>query len=170
MTLLFTDIKDSAALYQRVGDAKAFEIVTRHFEILTAAVKKYRGFVVKTIGDSIMASFYSPEDALLAALEMQTEVLASNTVSIKVAAHCGPCFVVNRNDRLDYFGTTVNLAARALGFCESDEILITGKMIDDPLVKDVLSQVGRSAIQTVRELKGFEGEFELYRIQPIPKS
>jgi class 3 adenylate cyclase len=167
MTLMFTDIKDSAALYQRVGDARAFEVVSRHFEVLVASVRKFRGSLVKTIGDSVMASFFSPEDAVLAALDMQTEIAklpAKDAVLVKIGAHCGPVFVVNRNERLDYFGTTVNLAARVLGAAEGGEIVLTGEMVADPLVQELLVESGRRTDRIVRQFKGFEGAFELHRV------
>ena len=68
---MFTDIKGSTALYERVGDGRAYEIVRDHFSELTDAVRLNNGAIVKTIGDAVMACFTTPADAVRAALAVQ---------------------------------------------------------------------------------------------------
>ncbi|MBL8705242.1 MAG: adenylate/guanylate cyclase domain-containing protein, partial [Rhodospirillales bacterium] len=99
VALMFTDLKGSTALYQRIGDASAFHLVREHFAFLTEAVRQHDGAVVKTIGDAVMASFARPADAVAAALAVQRRVAAFNAghgldggaIQIKMGIHCGPC-------------------------------------------------------------------------------
>ena len=77
VALLFTDLRGSTALYERVGDAKAFNLVREHFAFLASIVRDHDGAVVKTIGDAVMASFGDPADAVKAALAMQARIADS---------------------------------------------------------------------------------------------
>ncbi|MEZ0368145.1 MAG: DUF5939 domain-containing protein [Candidatus Sericytochromatia bacterium] len=130
-TLLFTDLKGSTAMYEETGDYQAYSLVQRHFDKLMACTRRHSGSVVKTIGDAIMASFSTPLDGLRAALEMIHEIHHLNQASgeidlgLKVGLHTGPVLAVNANERLDFFGQTVNLAARVQGLAEAGEIWMT---------------------------------------------
>ncbi|MFN2431854.1 MAG: DUF5939 domain-containing protein [Gemmatimonadota bacterium] len=119
LAILFSDLQGSTAIYEGVGDAPAYGRVHRHFEFMRARVAANRGAVVKTIGDSVMAAFSSVRDALTAALEMQRDVGRwcreqdiDPPLVLKLGVHEGPVIAVNANGRLDYFGRTVNAAAR----------------------------------------------------------
>ncbi len=113
LTFLFTDLKGSTALYDRVGDIVAYDLVREHFQALNEIVASEAGAVVKTIGDAVMATFATPHRALAAALRMRNSVRDLKTdLQIKIGIHEGPCLAVTLNDRLDYFGQTVNVAAR----------------------------------------------------------
>lgn len=130
ITFLFTDLKGSTALYEGIGDTQAYFLVRQHFELLNAAVARHDGAIVKTIGDAIMATFSHPEHALQAALEMLAGMDAFNaTVSsplhLKIGIHRGHSVAVTLNERLDFFGQTVNIAARVQGLADADEIWIT---------------------------------------------
>src|SRR5438477_2327272 len=114
VALLFSDLRGSTALYERVGDARAFNMVREHFALLGSIVRDHDGAVVKTIGDAVMASFGDPANAVKAALAMQAAIKRHDLV-LKLGVHVGPSVVVNLNDRLDYFGSTVNMAARLQG-------------------------------------------------------
>lgn len=70
ITFLFTDLKGSTAMYDQIGDAKAYYLVRQHFDTLGKAVIDQGGAIVKTIGDAVMATFMSPVDAAQAALAM----------------------------------------------------------------------------------------------------
>src|SRR5215213_2378981 len=114
VALLFTDLRGSTALYERVGDAAAFNIVREHFAFLASIVRDHDGAVVKTIGDAVMASFGDPADAVKAALAMQAPIAGFNrghgadrALAIKLGVHVGASVMVSLNDRLDYFGSTV---------------------------------------------------------------
>ncbi len=117
VTLLFSDLKGSTALYDAIGDAAAYHLVREHFAYLAGIVREHDGAIVKTIGDAVMAAFHDPLQGLRAAIAMQARVAAFNAanrapVVLKLGLHDGPCIAVNLNNRLDYFGGTVNLAAR----------------------------------------------------------
>ena len=111
----------STELYARVGDLVAYELVREHFHLLTDIVAAHGGAVVKTIGDAVMATFPTPDRALTAALRMRDAIggVGSETrnedLLLKIGIHEGPCLAVMLNDRLDYFGQTVNIAARCRG-------------------------------------------------------
>lgn len=147
VALLFSDLRGSTALYERVGDSVAFNIVRDHFAFLAAIVRDHNGAVVKTIGDAIMASFGDPADALRAALAMQARVAEFNRergasvggIVLKLGVHAGPSVIVNLNERLDYFGSTVNMAARLQGQSAGGDIVVSRAIADDPAVRPLLA-------------------------------
>lgn len=173
MAVVFTDLCDSTQLYQQIGDAVAFGRVLDHFDVLTRCVTESGGAVVKTIGDAVMAVFTQPGPALLAMLAARAEVEAQSAgfdqpLQLKIGMHFGPCLAVNLNDRLDYFGSTVNLAARLQGCASAGEIVISSVVHDDPDVQHLLSTTaGRLGVeQTVQALKGFEDDVTVHRLRP----
>ena len=125
VTLMFTDLRDSTRLYRRIGDASAFGRVREHFEILEKSIASEGGGIVKTMGDSVMATFRNPVAALRAVWNAQTQIAeyGEPMLWLKVGLHKGPCIVVNLNERLDYFGSTVNIAARLPGFSQGGELI-----------------------------------------------
>lgn len=129
LCFMFTDLKDSTPMYERLGDAPAFALVRDHFAILIDEVRKCEGAVVKTIGDAVMAVFSSNTDALQAAIGIQRRIHSEHpAVSVKIGLHSGPCIAVNSNDKLDYFGTTVNRAARIQGMADGQDIVMSAKL------------------------------------------
>jgi len=163
MAVLFTDLKGSTALYEKSGDAHAFAVIQKHFSILQLCVQQSEGGVVKTIGDAVMAVFSQPENALKAAIAIQNSTFGEG-IEVKVSIHYGPCFLFRLNDILDYFGSTVNLAARLQGHCEGGEVTLSAKMIDDPAVRATLKSYKLVAEQASKNFKGFDEEIEVYRI------
>lgn len=131
LTFLFTDLKDSTQLYDRIGDLSAYELVQEHFKILSETVARHEGAIVKTIGDAIMATFPRPEAAVQAAAEMNVRLDAWNAqqqgerLVLKIGIHEGACIAVSSNDRIDYFGTTVNQAARIQALAEAGQIFLS---------------------------------------------
>src|SRR5712672_2400576 len=138
LTFLFTDLKGSTELYERVGDLVAFDLVREHFHVLNESVAAEGGAVVKTIGDAVMATFATPDRALAAALRMREAMRALNATHgredllLKIGIHEGPCLAVSLNERQDYFGQTVNIASRVQGLAISQSILATAPVIDNP--------------------------------------
>ena len=136
LTFLFTDLKGSTALYERVGDLAAFDLVRAHFQALLEIISAEKGAVVKTIGDAVMATFIKPEQALAAGLRMRAAMDKLNKergredLIIKVGIHEGPCLAVMLNERQDYFGQTVNIAARVQGLSNSHAMHVTGPVIE----------------------------------------
>src|SRR5579864_3990974 len=135
LTFLFTDLKGSTELYDRVGDLVAFDLVRAHFRVLNEIVAAEAGAVVKTIGDAVMATFPTPDRAMAAALRMRDAVQTiKDDLLIKIGIHEGPCLAVTLNDRLDYFGQTVNIAARVQGLADSQAIIATKPVVENPQV------------------------------------
>jgi class 3 adenylate cyclase len=163
VALLFSDLRGSTALYERVGDARAFNMVREHFALLGSIVRDHDGAVVKTIGDAVMASFGDPADAVKAALAMQAAIKSHDLV-LKLGIHVGPSVVVNLNDRLDYFGSTVNMAARLQGQSAGGDIVLSRAVAGDPAVKPLLAKIG-SREESVA-LKGFTSPIAFLRILP----
>ncbi|MBI3206530.1 MAG: hypothetical protein HYZ29_33645 [Myxococcales bacterium] len=137
VALLFTDLTGSTALYTAVGDARAFRVVQAHFELLDRVVAEHSGTVVKTIGDAVMAAFIREEDAVRAGAAMHAEFRAfrrseadAGDLSLKVGVFAGPCYVVTANGVLDYFGQTVNVAARLQGAAQGGELVLPKALAD----------------------------------------
>jgi len=173
VALLFSDLRGSTALYERVGDARAFNIVREHFAFLASIVRDHDGAVVKTIGDAVMASFGDPADAVKAALAMQARIAEFNRTQtsaageelvIKLGIHVGPSVVVNLNDRLDYFGSTVNMAARLQGQSEGGDIVLSRAVAGDPAVRPLLAPL--AARDESVPLKGFADPISFVRLLP----
>lgn len=137
VTLLFSDLKGSTALYGAIGDAAAYRLVREHFAYLTGIIREYDGALVKTIGDAVMAAFHDPLNGLKAAIAMQERVAAFNQgntapIILKLGVHEGPCIAVTLNDRLDYFGTTANLAARLQDQSAGGDIVVSATLAEEP--------------------------------------
>lgn len=170
LTFLFTDLKGSTALYERVGDLAAFDLVRAHFRALLEIISSEKGAVVKTIGDAVMATFVRPEHALAAGLRMRAAMDALNAergtgdLVVKIGIHEGPCLAVMLNERQDYFGQTVNIAARVQGLATSQAIHVTGPVIDAPAVAAILDREAITPIQKEAALRGIADRIVVYEI------
>lgn len=168
LTIVFTDLKGSSRLYHEIGDAPAFGLVMNHFDVLRTAIAAENGAIVKTLGDAVMAVFRRPVNALRAIAWAQEQLAAAPTpLVLKAGVHSGPSIAVTLNERLDYFGTNVNLAARLADLSQGGDIVISEAVYDDPEVRDLLEGrnllLGSEAFLTA--LRGFGAErFPLYRI------
>lgn len=171
LTVLFTDLKNSTRLYREIGDASAFGRVMNHFDVLKQVIAEENGAMVKTIGDAVMAVFRQPLSALRAMLKVQQRLASPpegiESLHLKAGLHVGPCIAVTLNDRLDYFGSTVNLAARLEGQSTGNDVVISSAIYQDPEVREFLSDPSYGLIATRFEipLKGFDDEqFSLWRV------
>src|SRR5215475_5550477 len=170
LTFLFTDLKGSTALYERVGDLAAFDLVRAHFRALLDIIASEKGAVVKTIGDAVMATFIRPEDALMAGLKMRAAMdelnkeRDSKDLIVKIGIHEGPCLAVMLNERQDYFGQTVNIAARVQNLSTSQEIHITAPVIGSPAVATLLEKEAITPIQKHAALRGIADKMVVYEI------
>lgn len=171
LTILFTDLRDSTRMYREIGDARAFGLVMDHFDVLREAIRSENGAIVKTIGDAVMAVFLRPVAALRAvqtAQERLSEITGVHPLYLKASVHHGPSIAVTLNERLDYFGSTVNIAARLEKFSEGTDVVISDKVYADPEVRDFLQETASHLIAEPFEstLKGFDDEcFTLYRVR-----
>jgi class 3 adenylate cyclase len=170
LTFLFTDLKGSTALYERVGDLVAYDIVRQHFGVLYEIVSGEAGAVVKTIGDAVMATFQSPDRALAAALRMRDAMGRINAerhnedLLLKIGIHEGPCLAVTLNNSQDYFGQTVNMAARVQGLASSRSIFVTQPVVDDPKSAKILENLSLQPSRQRAALRGIADETTVYEI------
>lgn len=170
LTFLFTDLKGSTELYERVGDLAAYDLVKEHFRVLNEIVASESGAVVKTIGDAVMATFPTPDHALSAALRMReamrslNETRGSEDLLLKIGIHEGPCLAVTLNDRQDYFGQTVNIASRVQSLALSRSIYATGAVVENPKTSELIETMGLHPTQQKTALRGIHEEFSVYEI------
>ena len=165
LTFLFTDLKGSTALYERVGDIVAYDIVREHFRILHEIVASEAGAVVKTIGDAVMATFPTPDRALAAALRMRDSVQnLKNDLLVKIGIHEGPCLAVTLNERLDYFGQTVNIAARVQSLADSRAIFATKSVVENLQVSKMLEAGKLKLTEQDAALRGVADRMTVYQI------
>jgi class 3 adenylate cyclase len=170
LTFLFTDLKGSTELYERVGDLVAYDLVREHFRVLHEIVAAETGAVVKTIGDAVMATFPTPDHAISAALRMRDAMHSLNEqrgqedLLLKIGIHEGPCLAVTLNDRQDYFGQTVNIASRVQGLAVSRSIFATDNVVENPEVSRVIARQGLQPTLQKTSLRGINDEFLVYEI------
>ena len=160
IALLFTDIRGSTALYQRIGDLNAYQLVQQHFDLLRETTVRHGGAIVKTIGDAVMAAYPDASRAVAAALEMRGAIEAFNEgqperpVLLKIGIHHGAAIAVTLNDELDYFGQTVNIASRVQEMADAAEIWITEDVWRYPGVEALLEPY--PAERRTAEFRGIE--------------
>lgn len=173
VTILFTDLVGSTALYVRQGDSRAFTLVHQHFERLFQVVDQHNGAVIKTIGDAIMAAFTVPADALQSAIAMhqQLKILnqqlalpPENQLILKIGIDVGPCISVTLNERIDYFGTTVNTAARVQATSKGNDIAVTDALLKDETTAAIAN--GCTWKHTNLMLKGLDGSTTVHYLYP----
>jgi class 3 adenylate cyclase len=172
VALIFTDLAGSTALYASRGDPRAYHLVRLHFDELFAVADRHAGAVIKNIGDAVMAAFPTPTEAMRAALGMQESVAGLNArqrlaeeehLILKIGLHSGPCLNVTLNDRPDYFGTTVNVAARVQSLSRGGDVVFTETLRADPEVQPLLS--GYALESNHVALKGLEAELLVHRLR-----
>jgi class 3 adenylate cyclase len=170
LTFLFTDLRGSTELYERVGDLAAFDLVRTHFRLLNQIVAAESGAVVKTIGDAVMATFTRPDRALAAALKMRdamrglNESAGRDDLLLKIGLHEGPCIAVSLNDRQDYFGQTVNIASRVQGLADSRAIYVTAPVVDDAAARRLLEEMHLTPVPQDVSLRGVEREIKVFSV------
>jgi class 3 adenylate cyclase len=168
LTFVFTDLKGSTELYERVGDLVAYDLVRSHFRVLNEIVAAEAGAVVKTIGDAVMATFPTPDRAVAAALRMRDAVRkirhGDRDLMLKIGIHEGPCLAVTLNERQDYFGQTVNIAARVQGLAASRSIFATEPVVEHPQASSILDASGLKPLPKRAALRGIADEFTVYEI------
>ncbi len=171
IALLFTDLKGSTALYDEIGDLNAFALVQQHFDRLQEVTVRHGGAVVKTIGDAVMATFAEPEAAVRAAVDMLHEInsfnrgLPGKELLLKIGIHRGASIAVTLNDRLDYFGQTVNIASRVQALADANEIYLSRDVYELPGIAELL-QASFSVEPQCANLRGIHEEMPVFRVTP----
>jgi adenylate cyclase len=173
LAFMFTDLTGSTAMYQAIGQARAFRLVQDHFLVLRRAISSNRGAQVKTIGDAVMATFPGGADALAAAFQIQRDIRdlpapagVDTAHLVKVGLHQGPCVAVTLNNRLDYFGTTVNTAARIEHECRGGQIVASLAACQPEAAAELLKASGARLEEEVVYLRGIAEPVPVYRITP----
>lgn len=168
VAIMFTDLQGSTKLYDELGDAIAYRLIRDHFAYLSERVQRHNGFIVKTVGDAVMAAFHDPADAVRAALSMQDEVASFNRgrndggIVLKVGLHVGACIAVTVGSVLDYFGSAVNAASRLEHQCRGGEVVISEAIVADGEARDVLA--GRTLTDDSAFLRGLSEAVRFVRV------
>ena len=163
VTIMFTDIKGSTAYFETRGDINGLSMVFRHNELLFPIIKHHQGTVIKTIGDSIMASFPDALHGVKSAIEMQQTLSSHNAkhqvqdqIQIRIGLNGGRGIVENR----DIFGDVVNLAARIESLAEPGQILISQTVYEAvKQTDDIICKYFNST-----KVKGKEESVEVYHV------
>jgi adenylate cyclase len=130
LATVFADISGSTRLYETLGDAVARQLVSQCIEVMTECIHRYDGTVIKTIGDEIMCTFPSADQAVESTMAMQEAVTEDlpdinpntpATLTIRVGLHYGPAILEGG----DVFGDAVNVAARMAGLAKGGQIITT---------------------------------------------
>jgi class 3 adenylate cyclase len=170
LTFLFSDLKESTELYDRVGDLVAFDLVNEHFRLLQEIIASERGAVVKTIGDAVMATFETPDRAIAAAIRMR-EAMSDlgaarqhQSLGLKMGIHEGSCLAVTLNAQQDYFGQTVNVASRVQGLAASRSIVVTESVVANAHARALLETNGLKPTLKRVALSGIADKMSVYEI------
>jgi class 3 adenylate cyclase len=168
VAIVFTDLQGSTKLYDALGDAAAYRLVRDHFAFLSERVTRHDGFIVKTVGDAVMAAFHDPADAVRAVLAMQDEVASFNRgradagIVLKLGLHAGACIAVTAGEVLDYFGSTVNTASRLEHQCGGGEAIVSQAVLHDPEAREALA--GRDFVEDSATLRGLAEPVRFVRV------
>ena len=170
LTFLFSDLRGSTELYERVGDLTAFDLVNEHFRLLQEIIASERGAVVKTIGDAVMATFETPDRAIAAAIRMR-EAMSDlgaerqhQSLSLKMGIHEGSCLAVTLNAQQDYFGQTVNIASRVQGLAASRSFVVTESVVENAKARSLLETKGLTPTPRSVALSGIADKVSVYEI------
>ena len=152
VAILFADVVGSTQLYDKFGDTKASETVAQCLDVMKEATHQFNGTVIKTIGDEVMSTFPTVEDAMGAAVMMQSRISADNkqeddriAVSIRIGCHFGP--VVQEQN--DIFGAAVHTANRMTSQAKARQIVISGETVAQ-MDADLQKQTRQIDVATVR--------------------
>jgi adenylate cyclase len=163
LAILFADVVGSTKLYEQMGDVKARDMVATCIDIMRTATEQHNGTVIKTMGDEVMSTFPTVDDALNAAGQMQQAIqthpdlkVDGQPVSIRIGCHYGPVVLENR----DIFGAAVHTANRMTSQAKAGQIITTATMVDQ------LSPEWRASVRQidVATLKGRSSEVALFEV------
>ena len=161
VAILFADVVGSTQLYEHLGDTRASETVSRCLEVMKEATYNNDGTVIKTIGDEVMSTFPSVDEAMMAAKQMQTRISSrpgdgQQPVSIRIGCHYGP--VVQEHN--DIFGAAVHTANRMTSQAKARQIVVSGATVEH-MSPEWRAQTRQIDVATVR---GRLDEIALYEV------
>jgi len=161
VAIVFADVVGSTKLYELLGDMRARDMVGICIEVMRAATDQNHGTVIKTMGDEVMATFPTADDALNAAAQMQKQIVlhpslkvGEHTVAIRIGCNFGPVVLENR----DVFGAAVHTANRMTSQAKAGQIITTATMVER------LSSEWRASVRQIdiATLKGRSSEVALF--------
>src|SRR6201992_542101 len=133
LVVLFADVVGSTRLFEIMGDLRARDMVTACVDIMRAATEQHNGTVIKTIGDEVMATFPTADDALNAAGQMQKQIATNGElkvegqpVAIRIGCHFGSVVLEAR----DVFGASVHTANRMTSQAKAGQIITTSATVE----------------------------------------
>src|SRR3989344_4873426 len=164
LTIMFTDVKGFTARTSSSSRKELHKMLELHEELIAPIFKRFRGKIVKTIGDAFMVTFYSPTDAVLCGIEIQKTLTNHNEsaedgdrLEVRVAINSGEVTIKNN----DVFGEAVNITARLEGIADAGDIYFT---------ESVYLAMNNSEIPTAevgyRHFKGIPEEIKVYKVLP----
>lgn len=163
LAILFADVVGSTMLYEQLGDSRARDLVARCIEIMRAGTEQHGGQVIKTMGDEVMATFPTADQAADAANQMQRQIASSGDlqneqthVAIRIGCHFGPVMIENR----DVFGAAVHTANRMTSQAKAGQVITTTALVErlSPRWRDQVRQID------VATLKGRTHEVALFEV------
>jgi class 3 adenylate cyclase len=156
VAIMFSDIEESTALNERIGDRAWVKLIGRHDKMVRRYVQSHRGHVVKSQGDGFMVAFAAPEQAVRCSIDLQQELSKRpNGIRVRIGIHTGKS--VRRGD--DLFGRNVAMAARVAAEADGGQTLVS-ESVRDAVGDDIALDDGRDV-----ELKGFSGKQRLYAVK-----
>jgi adenylate cyclase len=157
VAILFSDIEESTALNERIGDRAWVRLIGRHDKMIRRYVKSHQGHVVKSQGDGFMVAFAEPEQAVRCSVDVQRALRRRpNGIRVRIGIHAGKS--VRRGD--DLFGRNVALAARVAAHADGGQTLVSESVRDAVANDDISFDDGHDV-----ELKGFTGQHRLYAVK-----
>lgn len=170
LTVLFSDLKDSTFLYERIGDVKAFDLIQKHFSVLEEIIKESGGTIIKTMGDAVMATFPEPYLATISAIKMgkaikDIKIDSEKSLDLKIGIHEGHALIINNNGNIDYFGQSINIASRVQGVAQAGEIVVTKEVFASEDVQRVLKENSLSVSKSNEKLKGIDNRVSLFKLK-----
>jgi len=163
LAILFADVVGSTRLFEELGDVRARDTIATCIEVMRTATEEHNGTVIKTMGDEVMATFPSADEALSAAAQMQQQISVhahlkndGHPVAIRIGCHYGPVVLENR----DVFGATVHTANRMTSQAKAGQIVTTATTVE------LLAPEWRASVRQidVATLKGQGGEVTLFEV------
>jgi class 3 adenylate cyclase len=162
VTVLFSDIEDSSALYEKLGDLRAHEVIRIHNEMFRHQIAAHRGVEVKALGDSFMIVFSSARRAALCAIAAQRSFAAyceshpDLPIRVRMGLHVGEAI----NESSDYFGKAVILAARIAALAQGGQILVSSTL------HDLAANAGDLRFEAAgeKQLKGLAGTHRIFEV------
>lgn len=163
LAIVFADVVGSTRLFELMGDLRARDMIATCIDLMRTATEQHSGTVIKTMGDEIMATFPSADEALDASAQMQKHITAhsqlkvdGHAVTIRIGCHFGPVVIENR----DVFGSTVHTANRMTSQAKSGQIVTTAATVAQ------LSPQWRATCRQidVATLKGQGAEVALFEV------